>query len=119
MSVPRCFAARPRDDARWVVNCTGPSPSNSAAANPAIGLLLLDGWLRPDPLGLGVETSAAGAAIGRDGCEQPDLFVVGTLRKPALWESTAVPELRLQAAVAAERVLEHLGGNALAVGMHI
>jgi uncharacterized NAD(P)/FAD-binding protein YdhS len=35
----------------------------------------------------------------------PDLFVVGTLRKPACWESTAVPELRQQAAAVAEGVL--------------
>ena len=33
-------------------------------------------------------------------------FVVGTLRKPAFWESTAVPELRQQAAIAARRALE-------------
>ncbi len=106
-------------DAKWVVNCTGPMPSNSTASNPAVGSLLVDGWLRPDPLGLGLESSATGAAVSRDWCEQPDLFIVGTLRKPALWESTAVPELRLQAAVAAERVLEHLAGAALAIGMHI
>jgi hypothetical protein len=31
--------------------------------------------------------------------------VVGTLRKPDLWESTAVPELRQQAAAAAEAIL--------------
>jgi uncharacterized NAD(P)/FAD-binding protein YdhS len=36
------------------------------------------------------------------------MFVVGTLRKPALWESTAVPELRGQAATVAERVLDRL-----------
>jgi uncharacterized NAD(P)/FAD-binding protein YdhS len=34
-----------------------------------------------------------------------DLVVVGTLRKADLWESTAVPELRQQAAVAAKVAL--------------
>jgi uncharacterized NAD(P)/FAD-binding protein YdhS len=34
-------------EAAWVINCTGPAPSNSASANPAIGSLLVDGWLRP------------------------------------------------------------------------
>jgi uncharacterized NAD(P)/FAD-binding protein YdhS len=38
----------------------------------------------------------------------PDLFVIGTLRKPSVWESTAVPELRNQAAAVAECVLAHL-----------
>lgn len=92
-------------DAAWVVNCTGPAPSNSAAANPAIGSLLVDGWLAPDELGLGLMTTAAGNAIGEDGREANDLFVVGTLRKPQYWESTAVPELRVQAAAIAQQAL--------------
>lgn len=93
-------------DADWVVNCTGPAPSNSAASNPAVGSLLVDGWLQPDALGLGVETGADGVAVDRDGSLVPDLYIVGTLRKPAVWESTAVPELRTQAAAAAERLLD-------------
>lgn len=92
-------------DAAWLVNCTGPAPSNSAAANPAIGSLLVDGWLAPDELGLGLQTTVAGNAIGEDGREANDLFVVGTLRKPQFWESTAVPELRVQAAAIAQQAL--------------
>jgi uncharacterized NAD(P)/FAD-binding protein YdhS len=92
----------------WIINCTGPSPSNSADANPVIGSLLIDGWLKRDELALGIETTREGAAIAADGHEVPDLFVVGTLRKPAYWESTAVPELRTQAATVAERVLDRL-----------
>jgi uncharacterized NAD(P)/FAD-binding protein YdhS len=91
--------------AGWVINCTGPVPSNSAESNPAIGSLLVDGWLRPDELALGIETTTAGNALDAEGREVPDLFVVGTLRKPALWESTAVPELRGQAANVADGVL--------------
>lgn len=92
-------------DAAWVINCTGPAPSNSPAANPAIGSLLVDGHLCPDDLGLGIDTVGDGNPMGRDGQAVPDLFVVGTLRKPFYWESTAVPELRAQAAAVAERVL--------------
>lgn len=92
----------------WVINCTGPAPSNSAASNPAIGSLLVDRWLRPDELGLGLETTAAGNAIDAEGREVADLLVVGTLRKPSVWESTAVPELCVQTAVAAGEVLKRL-----------
>lgn len=95
-------------DARWVVNCTGPGASNTAQANPAIGSLLVDGWLQPDELGLGVETLPSGAAVDRQGREVADLLVIGTLRKPALWETTAVPELRGQAAAAAARIMTQL-----------
>jgi uncharacterized NAD(P)/FAD-binding protein YdhS len=71
--------------AGWVINCTGPMPSNSADSNPVIGSLLVHGWLRLDELALGIETSPAGNAITASGNELPDVFVVGTLRKPAFW----------------------------------
>jgi uncharacterized NAD(P)/FAD-binding protein YdhS len=95
-------------EADWVVNCTGPAPSNCAAANPAVGALLVDGWLRPDELGLGLDTSDDGSAIDRHGQPVPELKIVGTLRKPALWESTAVPELRSQAAMVADKLVQRL-----------
>jgi uncharacterized NAD(P)/FAD-binding protein YdhS len=89
----------------WVINCTGPSPSNRAESNPVIGSLLVSGWVRRDELALGIETASAGNAVAEDGHEVADLFVVGTLCKPAFWESTAVPELRTQAATVAEAIL--------------
>jgi uncharacterized NAD(P)/FAD-binding protein YdhS len=89
----------------WVINCTGPLPSNSVESNPVIGSLLVSGVLRPDELSLGIDTTRNGNAIAADGQEVPDLFLVGTLRKSTDWESTAVPELRNQAATAAEGAL--------------
>jgi uncharacterized NAD(P)/FAD-binding protein YdhS/predicted metal-dependent enzyme (double-stranded beta helix superfamily) len=106
---------RPRGDsattcltAAWIVNCTGPTPSNRPEANPVIGALLVNGELRVDELALGVETTQDGSAICADGTIAPDLAVVGTLRKAGLWESIAVPELRQQAALAAERIVREL-----------
>jgi uncharacterized NAD(P)/FAD-binding protein YdhS len=104
----RCTERLVEINAAWVINCTGPAPSNSAASNPAVGSLLVDRWLRPDELGLGIETTPVGNAIDGMGREVPDLFVVGTLRKPATWESTAVPELRHQAAIVADYALKEL-----------
>jgi uncharacterized NAD(P)/FAD-binding protein YdhS len=91
--------------AAWVINCTGPAASNSAESNPAIGSLLVHGWVQPDALSLGLETASDGAVIDAFGQPSNDLYIVGTLRKPALWESSAVPELRAQAAAVAERLL--------------
>jgi uncharacterized NAD(P)/FAD-binding protein YdhS len=99
--------------AGWVVNCTGPLPSNRPESNPAIGSLMLRRLLRIDDLALGIDTTDRGTVIAADGSEVPDLLVVGTLRKPALWESTAVPELRGQAADAAARVLDYLKSSGL------
>ncbi len=92
----------------WIINCTGPAAANSAESNPAIGSLLVHGWIRPDELSLGLDTTTAGNAINAKGEAMPDLFVVGTLRKPSVWESTAVPELRSQAAAVADCVLAQL-----------
>jgi len=103
--------------AAWVINCTGPVPSNSVESNPVIGSLLVDGWLRPDELELGIETTPDCRAIAADGSDVADLFVVGTLRKPAIWESTAVPELRSQAAVVGERIVDSLVGQQHAVAV--
>jgi uncharacterized NAD(P)/FAD-binding protein YdhS len=94
--------------AAWVINCTGPMPANRPESNPVIGSLLSQGQLCLDELALGIETTTAGNAIASGGAEVPNMFVVGTLRKPAVWESTAVPELRGQAATVAERILDRL-----------
>lgn len=96
-----------------VINCTGPAASNSAESNPAIGSLLVHGWVRPDVLSLGLETTRDGEVVDAHGEAAADLFVVGTLRKFAVWESTAVPELRVQAAEVGARVVAGLrrGGS--------
>lgn len=90
----------------WVINCTGPAPSNSAEANPVIGSLLVHDWVRRDELSLGLDSTPEGRTISASGEAVPDLFVVGTLRKPLLWESTAVPELRQQAALVSQQILQ-------------
>lgn len=98
----------------WVINCTGPLPSNSVESNPVVGSLLVSGIVRPDELGLGIETTADGSAVAADGSAVSDLLLVGTLRKPADWESTAVPELRTQAAGVADALLRVLAACATA-----
>ncbi|MFN0064292.1 MAG: FAD/NAD(P)-binding protein [Myxococcaceae bacterium] len=88
----------------WVVNCTGPGACADQGLVPIIESLVAAGHLEVDPLGLGVRSDAEGRARTH-GKVLDDLLVVGTLRKPDLWEATAVPELRQQAAVAANVAL--------------
>lgn len=95
--------------AHWIVNCTGPMPSNRIDSNPVIGSLLNLGLICVDELCLGIKTTNDGNAMDASGREVPDLFAIGTLRKPLLWESTAVPELREQAAKVAKRLIVRLG----------
>lgn len=96
--------------AAWVINCTGPGVDARTRTDPALASLIEAEELEPDPLGLGVLTGPSGEALVRGGRTRPDLLVVGTLRKPQLWESTAIPELRGQAAQAAAHLLRHCEG---------
>ncbi len=92
-----------------VLVCAGPETDVTRWNASLIRSLLSDGLIVPDPLRLGVRTSSDGTAVASNGAGVPWLSVVGPLRKATLWESTAVPELRTQAADAARRALERLG----------
>jgi uncharacterized NAD(P)/FAD-binding protein YdhS len=92
--------------ANWVVNCSGPAPNGAARTDPVVASLLRTGMAQEDALGLGIQSDAHGRVLGTDGQPTPGLLVVGTLRRPALWESTAVPELRTQAAAAAKAITD-------------
>jgi uncharacterized NAD(P)/FAD-binding protein YdhS len=87
-----------------VINCTGPASDYARVDLPLVVQMRRAGWLTPDPLRMGVETDADGRLIGHDGAPVEGLFTLGPLRRPALWESTAIPEIREQAAALA-RVL--------------
>jgi uncharacterized NAD(P)/FAD-binding protein YdhS len=78
--------------------------------------LIDQGLARADPLGLGVVTDAFGAVLDASGRADPDLLTLGALRRGQLWESTAIPEIRKQAAALAETLTErltHIGGQVL------
>jgi uncharacterized NAD(P)/FAD-binding protein YdhS len=93
---------------KWVVNCTGPDSDVRRVDEPLWSRLLERGVARADTLGLGVVTNDQGALVGRDGNASRSVYLVGPLRKAQLWESTAVPELRVQAGDVARLVLAEL-----------
>jgi uncharacterized NAD(P)/FAD-binding protein YdhS len=78
-----------------VIACIGPS------ADPLHDPVLRDaidrGLLARHPVGLGLDVDDMGHARRPDGAVHPDVWTVGSLRKGAEWESTAVPDLRLHA----------------------
>ena len=85
-----------------VVNCTGPVAD--LAADPLLGTLYAAGLVAPGAAGLGLATGPAGRVEGPG-----TLWTLGSLRRGDLWESTAMPEIRVQAAEVARAVLAHLG----------
>jgi uncharacterized NAD(P)/FAD-binding protein YdhS len=83
--------------AGFVINCTGPECDLSRLKDPLIASLLAQGLIRPDPLRLGMDVNTLGALLDRGGHPSAVLFTLGASMKGLLWESIAVPELRVQA----------------------
>lgn len=79
-----------------VINCTGPG-TVSRVQDEFLASLLDQDLARLDCLGLGIETGAHGAVINAQGESSENIFAIGPVRKASLWESTAVPEIRVQA----------------------
>ncbi|WP_137294518.1 FAD/NAD(P)-binding protein [Nocardioides dongxiaopingii] len=94
-----------------VVNCTGPSTDITRSDDPLLLALRERGLVRPDPLLLGIDTTDEGRLVGDDGTVAPGLFAVGPPRKGTLWESTAIPEIRGQAADVARGILGLTGAR--------
>jgi uncharacterized NAD(P)/FAD-binding protein YdhS len=94
---PRGTNAIEHITAGTVINCTGPSADVRTLAEPLIAYLRSHAMVRPDPLGLGLETDESGAVLDAAGVPSRVLYYVGPLLKASQWESTAVPELRVHA----------------------
>jgi len=92
-------------EADAVVNCTGPLTDLDRTTDPLLQALRSRGLVAPDPLRLGLDSTLDGEVVGSDGRVVPGLYAVGPPRKGTLWESTAIPEIRTQAAEVARLVL--------------
>lgn len=92
-----------------VLNCTGTCSGVSTRADPLVMNLLESGLARPGPLDLGFATDDAGRVQPASGTATA-VWAIGPLRRGELWESTAIPEIRSQAAELARAVITALPG---------
>lgn len=116
------FRERGREDVSrlrvgCVINCTGPASDVRRIDDTLIHHLLKYGYLAPDELGLGAEVSGGGALINLHGEESSTLFTLGSWRRPLLWETTAAPEIRAQAAALADHLATSLGAQPASLTM--
>ena len=88
-----------------IVSCAGVGVALRDSANPVLQSLLAQGLIRPDPLGIGLDVTPDCGAIGRSGKPSETLFAVGPLTRGRFWEITAVPDIRVQCAALAQRIL--------------
>ncbi|MGY4924782.1 FAD/NAD(P)-binding protein [Streptomyces sp. 900105755] len=84
----------------WVLDCTGPGRRPDT---PLWQALFAAGLAVPGPLGMGVATHDGQLADARG--RLGPLFTLGAPRRGELWETTAIPEIRVQAAELAQRLL--------------
>ena len=92
----------------FVINATGPEMDYRNVDSPLIRQLLQDGSVRPGPLGIGLDASPDGALLSRDGTPSGAFSTLGPPLRGVLWETTAVPEIRDQAAALAERIVRSM-----------
>jgi uncharacterized NAD(P)/FAD-binding protein YdhS len=88
--------------AHRVINCTGPATLKQERT-ALVDRLLARGLARLDKLGLGLDAEE-GMCLDARGCAQRALLVAGPLLRGTLWETTAIPELRVQAEAIAQRL---------------
>ena len=95
--------------ANRVINCTGSESDCRRIDESFITSLFVQGFARPDPLFLGLDVDSDGALIDYKEIPSEQLYAIGPTRKGCLWETTTVPEIRVQAAALGERLADMLG----------
>ena len=99
-----------------VVNCTGLSGDLARDGSGLFAELLADGLAARDPLGLGLAVNEAFQLLRPDGRPTARLYAVGPLTRAAVWESVAIPDLRVQTSAVARRVAADLGAPPVVQG---
>jgi len=79
-----------------VINCTGPESDLRKVESPLLKNLIEQKLARIDSLSLGLDASAEGGLMDGHGVASNTIYAIGPLRKGNLWETTAVPDIRVQ-----------------------
>jgi uncharacterized NAD(P)/FAD-binding protein YdhS len=99
-----------------LINCTGPATDYRRLPGHWLQQAMTDGILAPGPLGQGLAPITAGYAdkalvtaelqlADAQGQAQAGLYAMGSMLRGALWETTAVHEIRQQAVLIANAIL--------------
>ncbi|GAA4577547.1 FAD/NAD(P)-binding protein [Planotetraspora kaengkrachanensis] len=87
----------------WVVNGTG--PASDVSRDPFLSGFFAAGLGRPDALGLGLDADDGGAVLDVWGRPSERIFTLGPTLRGTRYETTAIPEIRAQAAGLAARLV--------------
>lgn len=82
----------------FIINCTGPESNYLQIPSLLVQNLLKNQFFVPDSLNYGLNAD-------KNGKISPNVYTLGPPLKGILWESTAVPEIRLQAKELAAKII--------------
>jgi len=88
-----------------VIQTVGLNTDTQRTEHGLVRQLVIDRLVTPDPLGLGLRAQPDGHLLDGNGNPRPNLLALGSLLRGAVWESTAIPEIRRQAQSVADMLL--------------
>jgi len=88
-----------------VYDCGGVSVDVEQSSNPLVRSLVDRGQARPDRMHIGLDVDIGCAVIDRTGSPASRLFAVGPLTRGTFFEIEAIPDIRVQCAGLAARLL--------------
>lgn len=91
-----------------IINCSGPIYDITKTANTFLKNLFADGLIQPDELNLGLKTDSHGSLINSQNKNSGTFYTLGSNLRGMLWETTAVPELRVQAEKLAQLIIDKI-----------
>ena len=97
--------ARETIDVARVYDCGGVSVDVLSSSNPVIRDLVASGRARPDPLHIGLDVTPDCFVVDREGQPSLRLLAIGPLTRGRFFEIEAVPDIRMQAAAIARKIL--------------
>lgn len=88
-----------------VYDCGGVSVDVEQSSNPVVRQLIALGTARPDPLHIGLDVTESCEVVSTDGTPSERLFAIGPLTRGTFFEIEAIPDIRVQCAELAGRLL--------------
>jgi uncharacterized NAD(P)/FAD-binding protein YdhS len=89
-----------------IISCTGIHESYTDSPRPLIHSLVENGLARANDVGIGFHTDGHGALLDANMSPSPVFFTLGPPRRGELFETTAVPEIRVQAEALAQYLMQ-------------
>ena len=94
--------------ANRIVNCTGSSSATHLLQDRLMSSLIAQKIARPNALGLGLDVREGGELVTKSRERLRIWYALGPVTQGCRWETTAVPEIRLQALTLARLIAEQV-----------